>query len=73
MHVFLCVFASAVGPDSSVYQYDEASGYYYDPQTGLYYDPSSQVCSRLSLCVEYIAKYLLSKAIYRLYPCACCQ
>uniref|UniRef100_A0A8C4GW13 RNA binding motif protein 5 n=1 Tax=Dicentrarchus labrax TaxID=13489 RepID=A0A8C4GW13_DICLA len=29
-------------PDTSTYQYDEASGYYYDPQTGLYYDHSSQ-------------------------------
>ncbi|CAL8338917.1 unnamed protein product [Merluccius merluccius] len=29
-------------PDTSTYQYDEASGYYYDPQSGLYYDPNSQ-------------------------------
>ncbi|XP_034539718.1 RNA-binding protein 5-like [Notolabrus celidotus] len=29
-------------PDTSTYQYDEASGYYYDSQTGLYYDPNSQ-------------------------------
>ncbi|XP_035237644.1 RNA-binding protein 5-B-like isoform X1 [Anguilla anguilla] len=28
-------------PDTSTYQYDEASGYYYDPQTGLYYDPNT--------------------------------
>lgn len=38
------LFVSVVAPDTSTYQYDEASGYYYDPQTGLYYDPSSQVC-----------------------------
>uniref|UniRef100_A0A8C4GVW5 RNA binding motif protein 5 n=1 Tax=Dicentrarchus labrax TaxID=13489 RepID=A0A8C4GVW5_DICLA len=31
-----------IAPDTSTYQYDEASGYYYDPQTGLYYDHSSQ-------------------------------
>ncbi|KAG7283246.1 hypothetical protein CRUP_004988 [Coryphaenoides rupestris] len=31
-----------VVPDTSTYQYDEASGYYYDPQSGLYYDPNSQ-------------------------------
>nr|XP_033781648.1 RNA-binding protein 5 [Geotrypetes seraphini] len=29
-------------PDTSTYQYDEASGYYFDPQTGLYYDSNSQ-------------------------------
>uniref|UniRef100_A0A8C4ZVP0 RNA-binding protein 5-like n=1 Tax=Gadus morhua TaxID=8049 RepID=A0A8C4ZVP0_GADMO len=33
---------SAMVPDMSTYQYDEASGFYYDPQSGLYYDPSSQ-------------------------------
>lgn len=37
------LFVAVVAPDTSTYQYDEASGYYYDPQTGLYYDPSSQV------------------------------
>ncbi|KAL4655218.1 RNA-binding protein 5-like isoform X1 [Arapaima gigas] len=31
-----------VDPDTSTYQYDEASGYYYDPQTGFYYDPNTQ-------------------------------
>uniref|UniRef100_A0A671VW66 RNA binding motif protein 5 n=1 Tax=Sparus aurata TaxID=8175 RepID=A0A671VW66_SPAAU len=36
------LFVAVVAPDTSTYQYDEASGYYYDPQTGLYYDPSSQ-------------------------------
>lgn len=38
------VSVSVEGPDSSTYQYDEASGFYFDQQTGLYYDPSSQVC-----------------------------
>uniref|UniRef100_A0AAR2IKC3 RNA binding motif protein 5 n=1 Tax=Pygocentrus nattereri TaxID=42514 RepID=A0AAR2IKC3_PYGNA len=37
----LFLFSLAV-PDTSTYQYDEASGYYYDPQTGLYYDPNTQ-------------------------------
>ncbi|CAG7664880.1 unnamed protein product [Allacma fusca] len=29
-------------PDTSRYQYDEASGYYYDPVSGFYYDASTQ-------------------------------
>ncbi|KAJ3602051.1 hypothetical protein NHX12_029811 [Muraenolepis orangiensis] len=33
---------SAAAPDTSTYQFDEASGYYYDPQTGLFYDAASQ-------------------------------
>ncbi len=41
---YVPLFVSVAAPDTSTYQYDEASGYYYDPQTGLYYDPSSQVC-----------------------------
>lgn len=48
---YVPLFVSVAAPDTSTYQYDEASGYYYDPQTSLYYDPSSQVCIQWFYCM----------------------
>ena len=71
------MFYPLIVPDTSTYQYDEASGYYYDPQTGLYYDSNSHVSSANDEAVNFLPflKYFSTVHIVLncLHCCFCLQ